>query len=452
MIQSIPYCENSAELFALVADEPWAVFLDSCQPFTEVARFDIIAFRPKLTLQSFEHDNLITHADGRTETMPGAPLDILNILLQQHSCEANSLPNFLPFRGGAIGYFSYDLCRTLEKIPNIAENDCPIPIMQIGIYQTFIIVDHLTKNAWFISNSIDLFSEIFSSAKIHQKTQAFKLTSAFTSNFSKNNYAMAFEKIKSYIYEGDCYQINLAQRFSASFQGNTYPLYQYLRSINPAPFAAYLNLPQTTVMSFSPEKFIQAESKLISTSPIKGTAPRHADPLIDNANKIQLQHSEKDKAENLMIVDLLRNDFGRVCEYGSIHVNKLFSLESFANVHHLVSQIEGRLLDKYSSIDLLKACFPGGSITGTPKIRAMEIIEELEPHRRNIYCGSIGFINHDGDTHLNIAIRTLYTHENKIYCAAGGAIVYDSQLEAEYQESLDKITILLRAVSDYGPG
>lgn len=453
MIQSIPYCENSAKLFASVADEPWAVFLDSCHPFTEVARFDIIAFRPKVTLQSFEHYNLITHTDdGRTEKITGAPFDLLNNLLQQYFCEPASLPDFLPFRGGAIGYFSYDLCRTLETIPDIADNDCPTAMMQIGIYHTFIVVDHLTKNSWFISDNIDLFSEIFPSQNSNSHRKTFQLTSAFTSNFTKDHYATAFKKIKSYLYEGDCYQINLAQRFEASFQGATYSVYQHLRTINPAPFSAYLNFPETTVMSFSPEQFIEKKSNKISTSPIKGTAPRDHDPLIDNANKERLLDSEKDKAENLMIVDLMRNDFGRVCEYGSIHVNKLFSLESFANVHHLVSHIEGRLLKQYSSLDLLKACFPGGSITGAPKIRAMEIIEELEPNRRNIYCGSIGFINQDGDMHLNIAIRTLYTHRNTIYCAAGGAIVTDSEIEAEYQESLDKITILLKALADYCAG
>lgn len=446
MIEPIPYLENSADLFACVANDAWAVFLDSCCLAAPAGRFDVIAFQPKTTLQAYANHSLITHADGTTETVTTPALDLLKALLTKHKNKNSAVPAELPFRGGAIGYFSYDLCRTLEKLPNIAADDCEIPLMQIGFYDTFIVVDHHIKSAWFVTDTGKSFSEIFFNV-IAREVNPFKLITPFKSNFTKETYATAFKKIKNYIFEGDCYQVNLSQRFSASFTGTLFPVYQQLRKINPAPYAAYLNLPQTTVMSFSPEQFIHCEANQVSTSPIKGTRPRDLDPIKDAANKTALQHSEKDHAENLMIVDLLRNDLGRVCEYGSINVKKLFSLESFANVHHLISTIEGRLRPSYSSIDLLQACFPGGSITGAPKIRAMEIIEELEPNRRNIYCGNIGFINYDGDMNLNIAIRTLYTYKNKIYCTAGGAIVADSEVDTEYQECLDKVKVLLTALS-----
>lgn len=443
MIEPIPYPENSADLFAYVANEPWSVFLDSCCP---AGRFDVIAFRPKITLQSYTNYSLITNADGSTETVTTPAFDLLQALLEKHNIKDSAVPTELPFRGGAIGYFSYDLCRTLESLANTAADDCPIPLMQIGFYDTFIIVDHHVKSAWFVTDTSKSFSETFFSS---HPQKPFKLTTPFKSNFTKETYAAAFEKIKNYIFEGDCYQVNLSQRFSAAFTGDLFPVYQQLRKINPAPYAAYLNLPETTVMSFSPEQFIHCEANHVSTSPIKGTRRRDPDPVIDAANKTALQNSEKDHAENLMIVDLLRNDLGRVCEYGSIHAKKLFSLESFANVHHLISTIEGHLRKEHTSIDLLKACFPGGSITGAPKIRAMEIIEELEPSRRNIYCGNIGFINYNGDMNLNIAIRTLYTYKGVIYCSAGGALVADSHVDTEYQECLDKIQVLLNVLEQH---
>jgi len=256
---------------------------------------------------------------------------------------------------------------------------------------------------------------------------------------------------KHYIAEGDCYQVNLAQRFSAKAHGDGWVAYQKLREISPAPFMAYMNFGDLQVLSGSPERFLQLTDKHVETRPIKGTRPRSDDVLQDQSYAQELQQSIKDKAENLMIVDLLRNDISKNCEIGSVKADKLFQLQSFANVHHLVSIITGKLKQGKTAIDLLRGCFPGGSITGAPKLRAMQIIEELEPHRRGVYCGAIGYIGFDGNMDTNITIRTAVyatdAHgEGEISFYAGGGIVADSILEKEYDETLDKASSMLKTM------
>jgi len=260
---------------------------------------------------------------------------------------------------------------------------------------------------------------------------------------TRESYGHAFDRIHQYIIEGDCYQANLSQRFEAEFEGSSWQAYQQIRKGNPAPYSAYLSLPNCEILSASPERFLKVSGDDVETKPIKGTSPRGKDEIEDQMFAQQLMDSEKDKAENLMIVDLLRNDLGKSCKTGSISVPSLFTLESFPAVHHLVSTVTGKLSDNKHAIDLLRGCFLGGSITGVPKIRSMEIIEELETHRRGIYCGSIGYIDFNGNMDSNIAIRTLAAINNKLYCSAGGAIVADSNVDAEYQETFDKVDRML---------
>jgi para-aminobenzoate synthetase component 1 len=255
---------------------------------------------------------------------------------------------------------------------------------------------------------------------------------------TKADYGQAFGRILNYIHEGDCYQVNLAQRFSAQASGDAWTAYKHLRSISPAPFAAYLNLPDAQVLSASPERFLEVRDRRVETKPIKGTRPRDADPMQDKANADELQASLKDRAENLMIVDLLRNDIGKNCVPGSVRAEKMFALESFTNVHHLVSTVTGKLAQGHDALHLLRGCFPGGSITGAPKLRSMEIIEELEPNRRGVYCGAIGYIGFDGNMDTNIAIRTAVFSNETIRFWAGGGIVADSEADKEYRETLDK--------------
>jgi para-aminobenzoate synthetase component 1 len=282
----------------------------------------------------------------------------------------------------------------------------------------------------------------------------FKVTSALSSNLDHSAYAQAFERVKSYIVEGDCYQVNLAQRFSAQATGDAWTAYQALREISPAPFMAYMNLQDgeqaIQVLSASPERFLQVSGKHVETRPIKGTRPRDTDAVQDRANALALQNSAKDRAENLMIVDLLRNDIGKACKIGSVRADKLFALESFANVHHLVSTVTGELAEGMTAIDLLRACFPGGSITGAPKLRSMQIIETLEPHRRGLYCGAIGYIGFDGNMDTNIAIRTAVYAQHEIRFYAGGGIVADSELAKEYVETWDKASSMLSLIKRFG--
>jgi para-aminobenzoate synthetase component 1 len=279
--------------------------------------------------------------------------------------------------------------------------------------------------------------------KLPEQHLAFALDSTFTSNFSKAEYLERFKRIINYIHAGDCYQVNLAQCFSAKCQGDSLDAFLRLQKIADAPFAAFLQANEHSIFSFSPERFLQVTDRKVITQPIKGTRPRNADPQIDAANRHDLESSQKDRAENLMIVDLLRNDLGRICATGSVKVDSLFEVQSFTNVHHLVSTISGTLEKPDDVFALFAACFPGGSITGTPKIRAMEIIEELETAPRSVYCGSIAYFDHNGNMDSNIAIRTMVRDGNSIHCWGGGGIVADSKGDEEFQETLDKISILL---------
>jgi para-aminobenzoate synthetase component 1 len=271
------------------------------------------------------------------------------------------------------------------------------------------------------------------------------------SNLDRSGYASAFARVQDHIWAGDCYQINLTQRFRARVQGDPWYAYLNLRRTNPAPYSAYLDLPFGQILSSSPERFLTLRGGYVETKPIKGTRPRSTDPARDLALAQSLRASEKDRAENVMIVDLLRNDLGKVCVPGSVRAHPLFSIESFASVHHLVSTISARLAPERHPVDLIRACFPGGSITGAPKLRAMQIIESLEPHRRSVYCGCIGYIGFDGGMDLNIAIRTLLRSGEWIYAWAGGGIVADSEVESEYQESLDKAAALLEILKPADP-
>ena len=266
-------------------------------------------------------------------------------------------------------------------------------------------------------------------------------------NFSHEQYLEAVEAGREYIAAGDTFQVNLSQRFEAELPIPPYELYRHLRHINPAPFAAYLNFDEVTILSASPERFLKVKGDLVETRPMKGTRPRGSSPAEDEALARELQNSLKDRAENVMIVDLERNDLGRVCRFGTVKVRELWTLEKYATVFQLTSTVEGKLRQDKGRIDLLKACFPGGSITGAPKVRAMEIIDELEPTRRSIYTGSIGYLSFGGEMDLSIVIRTILIKDGKAYFQVGGGIVYDSDPEAEYQETLDKAKALFQALS-----
>jgi len=445
-LTEIPYQRDSAALFSVIAEENWSIFLDSGYPGIDQGRYDILAARPYTTLVTVGDETTITDRVGNREISTADPFS----LVKQYLGDRSENLSGLPFCGGALGYFAYDLGRRIEKIPEIAVNDVPVPDMAIGLYDWVVIVDHNQRRSCLVSYGREEqtyrewqeLTELFTSGT-YRKPMNFTPTGIIESNLDRKSYASAFNKIKHYIHEGDCYQVNLAQRFMVSVSGSPWDAYLKLRSINPAPFACYFNIPQCTILSSSPERFLKVTNGLVETKPIKGTRRRSAYPYEDKSLAVELMESTKDRAENLMIVDLLRNDLGKNCINGSVSVPRLFALESYATVHHLVSTVTGQLKPGRHALDLLCGCFPGGSITGAPKLRAMEIIEELEPNRRTVYCGSIGYTGFDGNMDCNIAIRTLVQHGDKMYCWAGGGIVHDSVLEAEYQESFDKAAALL---------
>jgi para-aminobenzoate synthetase component 1 len=450
LITPLPYFANSAELFSVIAGKPWSVFLDSGYPYSNQGRYDIIATDPVCTLLTHGNVTKIIR-DGSTIASTANPFDLVK---QQLMPDCTEKAFDLPFNGGAIGYFSYDLARRLEKLPTIAEDAEHIAEMAVGIYAWAVIVDHYQHKTYLIGQDIDSQTwqglvDQFSRVPAQRAADDFKVVGEIVCNMDKSSYTAAYNRIKSYLKEGDCYQVNLAQRFAAACQGNPWTAYQRLRSINSAPFSCYLNLPEVQILSSSPECFLKVTDGIVETKPIKGTRPRKQDTAEDNIQIKELTYSHKDKAENLMIVDLLRNDISKTCKKGSVKVPKLFAVESYATVHHLVSTITGVLADGQHALDLLKSCFPGGSITGAPKIRAMEVIEELEPNRRGIYCGAIGYIGFNGNMDSNIAIRTLVHSGGTIRFWAGGGIVNDSVLEEEYQECFDKAAAMLNLLRQY---
>jgi para-aminobenzoate synthetase component 1 len=326
--------------------------------------------------------------------------------------------------------------------------------MAIGIYDWAYVFDHLERRLVLVGAGRDevtrqRWPELIRLGEQSpvRPTSPFEVLSRVRSNFGRAAYGEAFTAAEDHIRRGDCYQVNLAQRFEARAHGDTWSAYEVLRTVTPAPFSAFMRTPDGEILSSSPERFLQVHDGRVETRPIKGTRPRSQDPAEDLRMRQMLADSTKDRAENVMIVDLLRNDLGKTCVPGSVAVEKLFDIESFANVHHMVSTVTGRLAPDRHPLDLLRGCFPGGSITGAPKIRAMQIIDELEPHRRNVYCGSIGYLGFDGRMDLNIAIRTLLKEGDAIYAWAGGGIVADSDVDSEYQESLDKAQGLLTVLA-----
>lgn len=449
-IISLPYSKDAAlSWFTPLSGLPWAMILRSAAEAHPDNRYDILVADPLATIESQSDTTYIKFSNGDQRSTTDDPFAVINAL-QHELLPPLSTELDLPFLGGALGYFSYDLGRRVEKMATTANHDIHLPEMAVGIYDWALIVDHKLQQTWLIEpkNSHRLVwlnqqREQAITLQSNNQNKTFQLTSSWSSNMTREDYCNKFNTIQSYLLSGDCYQINLAQRFKASYLGDEWQAYCRLDTANGAPFSSFIRTNNSAILSVSPERFLQLKQENIETKPIKGTRPRSKNIIEDNANAQALQLAPKDRAENVMIVDLLRNDIGRVATPGSVRVPALFAIESFPAVHHLVSTVTGKLASHYSATDLLRACFPGGSITGAPKIRAMEIIEELEPHRRSIYCGSIGYISRCGTMDTNIAIRTLVTYQHNLYAWAGGGIVADSDAESEYQETLDKLSKIL---------
>ena len=432
-----------------LAGERLPFFLDSGMDPRRLGRFSFVGCDPFLVLQ----------LRGRRVWVNGArvgrnPFAVLRRLLKAHRRPPAESP--VPFTGGAVGYFAYDLGRFVERLPDHTRDDIPLPEAHFAFYDVVAGFDHQT-GTWYVA-SADLGvkgaakrrKRLASAVRAAPPAPPFPPVSArgLTSNFSHDAYLRAVRRAKEYIAAGDIFQVNLSQRFQAETDAPPLELYAALRAANPAPFACYLPLdPAHAVLSSSPERYLRVTGRHAETRPIKGTRPRRRDDEAFNRRmRAELLASEKDRAELTMIVDLERNDLGRVCAYGSVRVTESIVLEEYPTVYHLVATVEGDLHKRQDLIDLIKASFPGGSITGAPKIRAMEIIDELEPTKRSVYTGNIGYIGFDGRADLNIAIRTMLLADGTVYAQVGGGIVADSEPEAEYQETLDKARAMLQAL------
>jgi para-aminobenzoate synthetase component 1 len=474
---------------------PYRLFLDSARATSRLGRYSFLAADPVLVVRSRQRKaECIDLLAGARREIDGDPLAFLREFMAPHS--ANPASGLPPFQGGVAGYFAYDWGLTLERLPSPRYDDLGLPDLVLGVYDWVLAWDHESSRAWLISTGIPETTASARSARasgraafvrqqlglngpnvaphdrVHSSSRgraaaalarrdvpgtgapshvvdrmwwpsSFELRSSFT----RAAYLDAVARVREYIFAGDIFQANLSQRFEAGSDESPWSFYVRLRTRNAAPFAAFLDFPEVAVVSASPERFLRVDAaRHVETRPIKGTRPRGLGPEHDAALGQALAESAKDRAENLMIVDLMRNDLSRVCASRTVRVSELFSLEHYATVHHLVSTVVGELGIGVDAIDLLRAAFPGGSITGAPKLRAMEIIAELEPSKRGVYCGSIGYWSVTGELDTSIAIRTAVCQEGRVYFSAGGGIVADSDPEQEYRETIDKARALIDAL------
>ena len=469
---------------------PYRLLLDSAVRDGRLGRYSFLMADPVAVIRSkgaeTECLDLLT---GAREPVSGDPLIAVRALVAPHS--ADPVPGLPPFQGGAAGFIAYDWGLTLERLPAPRYDDLALPDVVLGVYDWVLAWDHVESRAWLISTGIPESSAAARAARAatraatvrgylqsavrtlppsplrsfgaasaprtlapsHLRTFApshpVALSPTLRSSFTRSGYLDAVRRVREYIFAGDVFQANLSQRFEAPIDQSPWAFYQQLRERNAAPFAAFLDFPEATVVSASPERFLRVDARgSVETRPIKGTRPRGIGPEHDAALGQALAESAKDRAENLMIVDLMRNDLSRVCAPGSVRVSELFSLEHYATVHHLVSTVVGELEPGRDGIDLLRAAFPGGSVTGAPKLRAMEVIAELEPSRRGVYCGSIGYWSVTGELDTSIAIRTAVLQDGRVYFSAGGGIVADSDPEQEYLETLDKARAMIDALGE----
>ncbi len=454
LIKTLPYVDP-AIVFSRFADEEFALFFDSSGNMGNDRGLSIITVKP--------FDYFICR-QGILETKEGCffgnPWDKLTAIYHEYHQDQASISGI--FDGGLAGFLGYEMGVYLEKLPQTAPGEYDFPDCAFGLYDLVMVFDRFKKTTTLISQGWPEKSVVhryaLAQARLEwllerlEKPLAERLSNPLLevkSCVSQAEYCRLVERAIETIYAGDIFEVNLSQRFFADLPKNFdfYACYQLLRQINPAPFLGFFRTPEHCILSASPERFLKLSQGQVVSKPIKGTRRRSQDPVEDQRLAAELLSSEKDRAENVMIVDLLRNDLSKVCEYASVKVSKLCELETFETVHHLVSTIEGKLRPGQSAIDLLKATFPGGSITGAPKIRAMEIISELEAVKRGPYCGSLGYIGFNGDMDMSILIRSLYANQDKLYLQAGGAIVADSDPLSECQETYTKASALLKVLS-----
>ena len=464
-------------------DMPFLLFLDSASDPAHLGRYSFLAADPATAVRS---KGLLTQqlVEGSWIRVVADPLAHVGALVASHA--AAPVAGLPPFQGGAAGYVGYDWGMMLERVPRPRYDDLAVPDLLLGLYDWVIGWDHAAGRAWIISTGTpergaaatqraasrlrfvkDRLADRSNARGLPERLRRFVAQGdpartsrqsaapsypvpdvpGVRSNFTREGYFDAVGRVIEYVYAGDIFQANLSQRLQAPLVGTPLDLYRRLRNRNPAPFSAYLDFGDLVVASSSPERFLRVHpGGAVETRPIKGTRPRGLSPEHDAALARALVESDKDRAENVMIVDLLRNDLSRVCRAGTVRVPELFAVEHYATVHHLVSTVVGELAPEHDAVDLLRAAFPGGSITGAPKVRAMQIIAELEPTQRAAYCGSIGYLSLSGAADTSIVIRTCLVLGSDVYFQVGGGIVADSDPALEYRETLDKARGLIAAL------
>ena len=447
-VTKLPSAVSMPDMFSRFLGSSYPVLLDSALAAGGSGRFSYLTADPFLLVTS-KGRRVHVEGEGGDYEVDANPFEVVRGLLADHSSPA--LQGLPPFQGGAVGYLGYELGRHLESLPGSAVDDLGMTDMAIGLYDWVVSRDHATGETWAVATGFPDTDEAGARRRLKWIEETLREDAAapgraavaprageLSSGFTRNGYLQAVAAIKDYIAAGDVYQVNLSQRFEAPYPGDPWELYLRLRHFNPAPFAAYLGYTDATVLSASPETFLDAAGGRVRTRPIKGTRPRGMDAASDERLLAELRSSAKDRAENVMIVDLMRNDLGRVCVPGTIEAPELFAVEEYPTVFQMVSTVQGQLTPTVDAVDVLSACFPGGSVTGAPKIRAMEIIDELEPTQRGVYCGAIGYIGFDGAMLTSIPIRILLVRDSKAYVQVGGGVVADSSPEAEYEETLHK--------------
>ncbi|WP_119304235.1 aminodeoxychorismate synthase component I [Dongia deserti] len=441
------------------ADRPGLALFDSALKDERLGRYSFLGIDPFARVEADRAGVRLNGAEIGSD-----PFAVIGELFERYSVEHR--PDLPPFQTGLAGYFGYGLRHHVEQVPAHGRSDITWPDLMLGLYDLVLAVDHVEGRAWLLASGYPETSPAArherAEARIGWARERLRRTShtspaaswaiAAKPDLAPAEFKQAVRRTIDYIEAGDIYQANITQRFRARLPSgfDRLSLYQALRTRNPATFSAYLDFGATGILSSSPERFLKVSDRRVETRPIKGTRPRGRGPAEDKALAAELLASAKDRAENLMIVDLLRNDISRVCRIGSVKVPTLFGLESYATVHHLVSVVTGELAEGRSAADLLRACFPGGSVTGAPKIRAMEIIAELEPTSRGPYCGSIGYLSADGGMDSNIVIRTYCIQGQDLTLQVGGGIVADSDPQAEYEESLAKAKALIEVLAQGG--
>ena len=466
--EQLPYRRDTVALFAPIAHWSWSMLLDSGLSAGEggtlgsglhgagrgSGRYDILVARPRRTLVTRGPVTEV-RGGGRSLVSRDDPFTLLRQALGPRLALPDDWPQGLPFPGGAVGYLGYDLARRLERLPSLASDTLGMPDLAMGIYDQALVVDHQEQRTWLVGRrdgsprTRELLGRL-GRGQLPYRPRPFTVSGRMGASMDAAGYAERFDRVQAWIQAGDCYQINLARRYSVVAAGDPWVAYAQLRTMSPAPFAAYLHVPGGRVLSSSPERFLRLAGDAVETRPIKGTRPRGAEPAEDRRLAAELAASTKDRAENLMIVDLLRNDLGRTCAPGSIQVPGLFEVETYPGVHHLVSTVTGGLAPDRDALDLLRGCFPGGSITGAPKIRAMQIIAALEGEARGVYCGSAAYLGFDGGLDSNILIRTLVQARGELRFWAGGGIVADSDRAAEWQEIAVKARAMCSLVGRLG--